>query len=281
MPDSRWCRYYVSAIATSPRPPHPSLGITPDMVIPIAPNSIPGRGSVHPNPSFPFSNCVHWYRSPLLQIRIIVSGSRFELEGAICLSADQQMALEEGFDDDFERMVDFVEKHPNLIRNTMPREHPVSSVWLPTDSHEMDELDIVPMEFLYATCWQLASGRGLMTSEAPTVVTAAPSPIQSSRHDAAAFGHNAAQTTWTPTERSSLDTSSDISEVDDTTSSQTSLSEPVRNPLVAMDVFGWNPDPETPLLPLAELWLDISNHIDQENIPHPVELYKEMRDIRS
>ena len=120
-----------------------------------------------------------------------------------------------------------------------------------------------------------------MTSEAPTVVTAAPSPIQSSRHDAAAFGHNAAQTTWTPTERSSLDTSSDISEVDDTTSSQTSLSEPVRNPLVAMDVFGWNPNPETPLFPLAELWLDISNHLDQESIPHPMELYKEMRDIRS
>ena len=280
MPDSRWCRYYVSAIATSPRPPHPSLGITPDMVIPIAPNSIPGRGSVHPNPSFPFSNCVHWYRSPLLQIRIIVLGSRFELEGGICLSADQQMALEEGFDDDFECMVDFVEKHPDLIHNTMPRQYPVSSVWLPTDSHEMDELDVVPMELLYATCCQLASGRGLMTSEAPTVVTAAPSPVQSSRHDDAASGDNAAQTTSTSTDESSFDISRGSSEVD-ATSSHTSLSEPVRDSLVGMDVFGWNPDPETPLLPLAELWLDISNHLDQENIPHPMELYKEMRDIRS
>ena len=249
------------------------------MILPIAPNSIPGRRNVHPNPSFPFANCVHWFQSPCVQIRICTAGAGFELDGAIRLLITQ---LEAGFGDDFECMVDFVKKHPDLLRNAaIPQTYPVTSVWLPTDSREVDELDVVPTELLSATCWQLASRRGLMTSEAPTVVAAAPSPVQSSRHSAVASGHNATPATSTSTERSALDTSRDSSEVDDTTSPQTSLSEPVRNPLVGMDVFGWNPDPETPLLPLAELWLDISNHLDQENIPHPMELYKEMRDIRS
>ena len=191
------------------------------------------------------------------------------------------MALKRGFRDDFEHMVKFVTEHPDLLGSTPPQEYPVSSVWLPTDSHDIDDLDVLPMELLSATCWQLASRRGLMTSEAPTVVAVTPTPAKSWRHDAAASGHNAAPATSTSTERSSLHTSRDSSEVDDTTSSQTSVSEPVRNPLGGMDVFGWNPDPETPLLPLAELWLDISNHLNQENIPHPMELYKEMRDIRS
>ncbi|RDX48702.1 hypothetical protein OH76DRAFT_1352070, partial [Lentinus brumalis] len=62
MPNMRWCRYEVAPIGTTLRPSDETRSITPDMVIPIAPNKhyTGERRPLRPTPSFPFSNCYHW-----------------------------------------------------------------------------------------------------------------------------------------------------------------------------------------------------------------------------
>ncbi|KAI0697389.1 hypothetical protein C8T65DRAFT_743184 [Cerioporus squamosus] len=61
MPDVRWCRYDVAPIGTTLRPPDVVNGITSEMVIPIAPNEhlADECRPVHPDSSFPYSNCYH------------------------------------------------------------------------------------------------------------------------------------------------------------------------------------------------------------------------------
>ncbi|KAI0350613.1 hypothetical protein OH77DRAFT_1412657, partial [Trametes cingulata] len=61
-PTNFWYRYEVSVIATDLRAPEPDRGITPDMAIPIYPNTTHPhrRDPVYTESPFPFSNCYHW-----------------------------------------------------------------------------------------------------------------------------------------------------------------------------------------------------------------------------
>lgn len=48
------------------------------------------------------------------------------------------------------------------------------------------------------------------------------------------------------------------------------------------DIFGWNPDPMTALLPLVDAWLDIEQHfVSDDDIPSPMELLGEVEVVRS
>ena len=48
-----------------------------------------------------------------------------------------------------------------------------------------------------------------------------------------------------------------------------------------LSLFGWDPDPAVPLIPLVDLWLELEEHICAEDIPSPVEWYKEEEQIVS
>ncbi|TFK84706.1 hypothetical protein K466DRAFT_654628 [Polyporus arcularius HHB13444] len=274
MPNSRWCRYHVTAIATTPRPPDATTGITSDMVLPIAPNSIPGRRTIYPNNPFPFSNCLHWFQSDLVQIRIRTSDTGFEVDGAIRLTTDQRMALEEGFDGDFERIVEFASKHsePQEFQPNSP-----STISLPLSCHDIEDVDSVSLEVLSATCWQLASRRGLMSS-VPPVTTPRPTSTPARTE---AIRLNAASSSSVSSDTASVGTSCASTETDISASLGTSVSEHAHNPFASMDLFGWEPNAEIPLIPLADLWLEIADHLTQEEIPSPLELYEEVRAIRS
>ncbi|KAI0739745.1 hypothetical protein C8Q80DRAFT_1050456, partial [Daedaleopsis nitida] len=65
LPDSQWCRYCILPVATTLRPASQRNGITPDMVIPIAPNvdQLREKDALSTIPEFPFSNCYFWMDS--------------------------------------------------------------------------------------------------------------------------------------------------------------------------------------------------------------------------
>ncbi|RPD57960.1 hypothetical protein L226DRAFT_440499, partial [Lentinus tigrinus ALCF2SS1-7] len=105
MPGMRWCRYSVSPIGTTLRPPDEMQGITPDMVVPIAPNQghDPERRPVHPTPSFPFSNCYHWIFNKI-SVRIRVHPEGVEHGHVPRLLAAEHLALKDAFSLDCRRI---------------------------------------------------------------------------------------------------------------------------------------------------------------------------------
>ncbi|KAI0365073.1 hypothetical protein BV20DRAFT_955066, partial [Pilatotrama ljubarskyi] len=62
-PDMLWYRFTVNPIATTLRAENIKDAITPEMCIPIYPNTVhpEGRRPLHTTPEFPFSNCYHWF----------------------------------------------------------------------------------------------------------------------------------------------------------------------------------------------------------------------------
>ncbi|KAI0716940.1 hypothetical protein C8Q76DRAFT_601397, partial [Earliella scabrosa] len=72
MPDSTWCRYRISPVATTPRPAVPDMGITSDMILPILPNVNHCKDQVvSVTPNFPFTNCCFWIQSQSsLRVRV-------------------------------------------------------------------------------------------------------------------------------------------------------------------------------------------------------------------
>ncbi|KAI0697388.1 hypothetical protein C8T65DRAFT_832484 [Cerioporus squamosus] len=49
----------------------------------------------------------------------------------------------------------------------------------------------------------------------------------------------------------------------------------------AMDIFGWDPDFATAMIPLVDVWLDIDQHLKEHEIPSPLDLQKEIGQVRS
>ena len=49
--------------------------------------------------------------------------------------------------------------------------------------------------------------------------------------------------------------------------------------VVTMNLFGWEYDPTFQYIPFVNLWLDIDQHLSEDNIPNPVELWKEQEAI--
>ncbi|KAI0752786.1 hypothetical protein C8Q80DRAFT_475904 [Daedaleopsis nitida] len=50
--------------------------------------------------------------------------------------------------------------------------------------------------------------------------------------------------------------------------------------ILALDIFGWNPDPSAVFLPLMDLWFEIEEHLTADTIPSPAELWREQEEIR-
>ena len=108
MPDSEWCRYRVSPIATTLRPAVLTQGIMPDMVIPIAPNTAPcfQGDCVASTPTFPFANCYFWIDSRMsLRVRV----NRYATSGSYVLDIPQHLAREDGFGKHYTRISRFQE----------------------------------------------------------------------------------------------------------------------------------------------------------------------------
>ena len=105
MPKDRWTRFFVGPIGTTLRPPVSEWDITPDMVVPIAPNTQNARGHepVQTLTPFPFSNCYHWVANSI-SVRVKVRPEHFDHEHAVRITSEEHLALLESFTDDHNKI---------------------------------------------------------------------------------------------------------------------------------------------------------------------------------
>lgn len=79
MPQSEWCRYSANPVATTLRAECPEWGVTPNMVLPILPNTahlgVPNPFADDKDPEYifelPFKSCYFWVESDTeLRVRV-------------------------------------------------------------------------------------------------------------------------------------------------------------------------------------------------------------------
>ena len=101
MPKDRWTRFFVGPIGTTLRPALSEWDITPEMVVPIAPNAqnTRGRPPVHTLTPFPFSNCYHWVANSI-RVRVKVRPEHFDHEHAVQITSREHITLIQSFADD-------------------------------------------------------------------------------------------------------------------------------------------------------------------------------------
>ena len=231
MPDSEWCRYRISPVASTPRPPVPEKGITPDMVIPIYPNTDDPKGkghvSVRPTPTFPFSNCCFWIESRM-SLRVRVDRERgYDNDRAYQLDLAQHIAFTDGFEQDFAAMSRYqrkvAERPTSSSRRFRPRRHSAHGPWVTSSVDDMESDDDYALDDLESES-QSDSGGRCGRSPSPTIP-------------------------------------------------------PSITDLLSLNLFGWDDDPSFQYIPLVDLWLDIAEHLTEDTIPSPAELWKEQEEI--
>ena len=101
MPNGRWTGFLVGPIGTTLRPALSEWDITPEMVVPIAPNAqnTRGRPPVHTLTPFPFSNCYHWVANSI-RVRVKVRPEHFDHEHAVQITSREHITLIQSFTDD-------------------------------------------------------------------------------------------------------------------------------------------------------------------------------------
>ncbi|RPD68996.1 hypothetical protein L226DRAFT_494851 [Lentinus tigrinus ALCF2SS1-7] len=257
VPGDRWCRYYVCPLGTTLRPPDEARGITSDMAIPIAPNKghTPERHPVHTTPSFPFSNCYHWFLNNVT-VRVRIHGDGVEHDGAIYLPPRQQSILEDAIFDDYHRM------------NALYREKCASpSTALAADASEHAAAD--------PRCEGDAQG-----TEQPAESQAQngdPTHVLSEIYHCLVTQLGLRTPSGFPSQ--SCDSLfEDLLGFDDAQTEQLTVTT-VTSRDEGIDLFGWDPNMNIPRIPLVEAWLDLENHLTEDSITSPLELQKEFKQI--
>ncbi|KAL1937880.1 hypothetical protein VTO73DRAFT_12773 [Trametes versicolor] len=96
-PEDETFRYMAYLIGPGLRPENPKLCITPDMCIPIYPNTqhpVEDRETLRSDPPFPFGNCYHWFGPDMwLDLRIVNDGRDYSAETRTMLPPDQHVKM--------------------------------------------------------------------------------------------------------------------------------------------------------------------------------------------
>lgn len=93
-PNRPWYRYTVLPVAPSLRPEDKAEGYTPDMCVPIFPNTSHPRErrSLRTEPVFPYNNCYHW-AGLRTDIRVLAQPEKFDERWAVHLSGDEYVMM--------------------------------------------------------------------------------------------------------------------------------------------------------------------------------------------
>ncbi|KAI1786332.1 hypothetical protein LXA43DRAFT_59437 [Ganoderma leucocontextum] len=271
-PKSRWCRYSMSPISSTLRAEDRKNRLLPDMVVPIFPNtqcSSEIKSPVRPTPSFPSSNCFHWMENVTnVRVRRSPSGELFDNARAVSLDAEQHVALQNAFSDEYDRV-------DGLLSDDS--DDSASSASASTSSRAESFPSIPPDALLDPKVLQACSPLD------PSSYPLPPSDYTSSTGDTQASippqsdnsSRRRVHRPGTPSETDS-GSSGSSSEADLKENTSSTAEE-----LYALNLFGWDPDPTVPLIPLVDLWLELEEHVCAEDIPSPVDWYKEEEEIVS
>ncbi|PIL33676.1 hypothetical protein GSI_04300 [Ganoderma sinense ZZ0214-1] len=267
LPHSRWCRYSMSPIASSLRAEDRQNGLLQDMVVPIYPNtqhSSQKRPPVRPSGTFPASNCFHWIDTLTnVRVRRRPEGELFDDAQTVSLTGRQHVAIQMAFSDDYARA-------DKLLSTEGPGDDSESSASGSSSSSKSSVRSIPPDALHDPKVRQACSPVDLALCPPSPSASSGDSevPIPPQSDDSSRRG--AVRRPATP---------------DSDSSSGSDLDEDVRQSIAreisGLNLFGWEPDPTVPLIPLVDLWLDLDKHICDKDIPSPLDWQKEEDEIVS
>ncbi|KAI0629508.1 hypothetical protein C8Q77DRAFT_291612 [Trametes polyzona] len=241
-PTKPWFRYEVWPVATTLRPEDKDKGITPDMVVPISPNtSHPhGRAPVPTETPFPFPNCYFWIDASVV-VRVRRKAIRYDYSRAPALSALEDIRLQGRFVEDYERMNAFRREREEAMDRVLSIENLAAYHSAPSPC---------PHDFIES---------------------------HSSASDAVSLFDNDNNSLPDHHERPSDD--EEASTVPSDSVEAGSTADPEIAAIFKMDYFSSNDDDTIELIPLVDLWFDVAEQLSSETIPSPLDFHKEQAEI--
>ncbi|KAI0774868.1 hypothetical protein BD413DRAFT_472563 [Trametes elegans] len=241
-PTNPWFHFDILPIATTLRAEDPEHGITPDMVLPIYPNTYhPGtpREPIRTMPSFPFPNGYFWFNNNVT-VRIRRKAVQYDHSTAFKCSAPQHMAIDRRFLDDHLTVDKFQQEHFAANQATVCGDNEPP---LPDPRRRSQDTD--------------ASQRCKHNCEK----------------------RRADDIDTLPSHPDCADGDSDSSSISLGSMQSTPTSDDSLANILGADIFGLNVDDTVELVPLVDLWFELTDHLTSDTIPSPVELEKERDEI--
>ena len=213
--------------------------------MPISPNTqhLKSRPPLTPQPSFPFKNCFFWTDSTTL-LRVKVRKEGYDDSGATKLTLDDHCNLLSCFNSEDSRMMQIIREYEAT--------HPADT----SVSRAGDESEIEGH----------LSPRGSHVSCHPSSSSREPSPPSSISDPEDSSITTKPEPLFERSANGSTSSVSSTESVDD---------------LRGYNLFGWDPDPTVLFLPLVDIWLELREHLDESNIPSPLDFHEEEAVIKS
>ncbi|KAI9067486.1 hypothetical protein FKP32DRAFT_1563702 [Trametes sanguinea] len=238
-----WFRYKVSPIATTLRPEDSEAGITSDMVIPIYPNTYHPSGyrePIHTHPTFPFPNCFHWIKNTLT-IRVRRMATRYDDTNAYKVTFFQHLEIDKAFWPDQLRATAFLQaKRAALEDAATPRDAAGPEL-------RRSSLDSSPESRL-----SVSDVESYDSDDKDSLPDGPEEPVDTDDTDPSA----------SRPATHSVDAAMNSLEA-----------------LFKMNIFGFEVDDTAELMPLVDLWFELTDHLTAKTIPSPTELYEEHEEI--
>lgn len=255
----------VHLVGPGLRPEDPKYCFTPDMCIPIYPNTQHPSGTrepLRPTPSFPFGNCYHWIGPDVvMDLRIWSDGRRYTPEERVSLPPLQHVDME------YIRAHD-ISKSARAWQTKTGFSDIANADLTPEPSSEQD-----------TAVQNLKDGVSLRSCSPPLPE----SELGHGQHSPAASSKSSHIGSSQPDEQcdedeSRADCESVYSSQCDSESSKSFIytgPEGTDDPC-GVDVFGLDSDAnQENRLPIVNMWLDIGTHFKEEDISDPMEFVKQ------
>lgn len=259
IPGRPWYIYSISLVGTSLRPSDPAHGIDSSMCVPIYPNiSHPEeREPVYPDPFFPFDNCYHWHRTRLsVRVRARPEGWTAGEDHATQLSYDESSELSIYLQMDALRAREVVGERE--LAGMVPIVYP------PLDAPESVE-EYKPPPLTSVADFSRENGGAALPSSSSEPRTSSDNQNPSTTDSTVpteTISRSCSNSSLPPLQRERERDAESIVSVD-TIGSTTDLAT-IR--LRAKDAA---------LLPVVDLWYELTDHLTQEDIPSPVAFTEE------
>lgn len=248
-PDKPWYRFRALPIGPHLPPPNEAKGYTSDMCIPIFPNMNhpTGRAPLPSERPFPYGNCYHWIDESVV-IRVRARQEGFDETNAIKIPARDEVLMSVAWGEDYKRARAIrasrnppkANVHPDISHEDCDSRN---SHHVPSSAHHCDDEGDGGLEVT------LSELRNVHSAELAN---------RSLEHNNNAASISSASFRSVRSEQGPSDSVGDI---------------------IRMDIFT-GPDADLDLVPLVDLWPDIANTLKEEDLPSPLELYKEIEAIQ-
>ncbi|OJT05252.1 hypothetical protein TRAPUB_3959 [Trametes pubescens] len=270
LPHDTHFKYMACIIGPGLRPAHPELCITPDMCLPIRPNTrhpVADRESLRSDPPFPFGNCYHWFGPDMwLDVRIVNDGRDYGVGPKTVLPPDQHVKMVSIQDLDMWRS--------SCARKERDGAQPLA------DASQAEERDFQPPSM---DSMRRERSYAMRPAQSPPPATTA----ENSRYvEADGYASQELEACRHPCEFCGgvcrADDDSENSDEDSLRSSESLSSEEscdcdCTEDLDDMGIFGLNGDPQDYLVPVMKVSLDIGAQYfkDDSDVPDPMEFIRQ------